>query len=177
MTEEDTKVNLVCERLRKRPVVQSKFKYTADELGCPGPQNKEALFDWQFDYLGKSALEKFGGISGLIEALHSDKEKVRRYIEQEIRQGLTTEEAESDERSEVYGINYQAPKKMASYLELVWDEFKELTMIVLTIAGIVSLVLGIITDTEGTGMWLSIIVMGDQAGLKAFLLFLPFSFV
>lgn len=50
---------------------------------------------------------------------------------------------------------------MASYLELVWDEFKELTMIVLTIAGIVSLVLGIITDTEGTGMWLSIIVMGD----------------
>ena len=49
---------------------------------------------------------------------------------------------------------------MASYLELVWDEFKELTMIVLTIAGIVSLVLGIITDTEGTGMWLSNIVMG-----------------
>ena len=64
-------------------------------------------------------------------------------------------------RIDTYGINYQAPKKMASYLELVWDEFKELTMIVLTIAGIVSLVLGIITDTEGTGMWLSIIVMGD----------------
>ena len=34
------------------------------------------------------------------------------------------------------------------------------TMIVLTVAGLLSLVLGLINDTEGTGMWLSNIVMG-----------------
>ena len=33
------------------------------------------------------------------------------------------------------------------------------TMIVLTVAGLLSLVLGLINDTEGTGMWLSNIVI------------------
>ena len=98
------------------------------------------MFDWQFDYLGKSALKRFGGINGLVEALHSNKEK-----------GLTTEEAEDEERIDTYGINYQAPKKMVTFLELVWNEWKMPTMIVLTVAGLLSLVLGLINDTEGTG--------------------------
>ena len=49
---------------------------------------------------------------------------------------------------------------MVTFLELVWNEWKMPTMIVLTVAGLLSLVLGLINDTEGTGMWLSNIVMG-----------------
>ena len=45
-------------------------------LGAPTAQMKDSLFDWQMEGDGPKTVERFGGISNLVKALHSNIETV-----------------------------------------------------------------------------------------------------
>ncbi|OQS02761.1 P-type ATPase (P-ATPase) Superfamily, partial [Thraustotheca clavata] len=46
-------------------------------------------------------------------------------------------------REQTYGKNYIEPEKPSTIFELMWEAFKDLTIIVLSVAGIISLILGL----------------------------------
>ena len=52
------------------------FCYGPNELGAPTAENKNTLFDWQLENEGPKALERFGGVEGLVASLGSNVEKV-----------------------------------------------------------------------------------------------------
>ncbi|KAK8807241.1 hypothetical protein WA158_004000 [Blastocystis sp. Blastoise] len=115
--------------------MSSFFKWTVADLSCPDANHRYALFDWQKCYNGASSLNFFGGIDGLVEGLHTSTSY-----------GLSTIEANSIERKNQYGINYIPPKKMRTLREFIIESFKNLPLIILTIAGSISLVLGFIMN-------------------------------
>ncbi|TYZ59418.1 hypothetical protein PybrP1_001039 [[Pythium] brassicae (nom. inval.)] len=87
-------------------------------------------------------LEKLGGITGVAAAIAVD-----------IRQGLDNNNAdELKRREDTFGSNYIPPPKPKSLLELMWEAFQDLTIIVLTCSGIISVILAVtVGDHPDTG--------------------------
>ncbi|KAK8811361.1 hypothetical protein WA158_003095 [Blastocystis sp. Blastoise] len=118
----------------------SKYCWGPKELGAPQADIKDSLFDWQLENKGAKTLDAFGGVKGLAACFGTNLEK-----------GLTDEEAEDEERAEVYGTNRTVEKKSATYWEIVWDALQDVTLIILIVAAVVSMILGVITEGWGSG--------------------------
>jgi len=110
---------------------------------------------------GKERLQEFGGPQGLARALHSDLDK-----------GLCGEDKLQRSR-ELYGENRVPPPRSASYLELVWGALHDPTLIVLVIAGLVSLILGVTVDEdknvgwiEGAAIMVSVLIVVNVAAIN-----------
>ena len=52
------------------------YCFSAEDLSSPSADNKDALFDWQFDYSGADSLSRFNGVEGLMSSLGTDPKKV-----------------------------------------------------------------------------------------------------
>ncbi|GLD97584.1 hypothetical protein PINS_up006274 [Pythium insidiosum] len=85
---------------------------------------------------------RLGGLAGIADALNVD-----------IRHGLNNDDkADLQKREDCFGKNYVAPPKPKSFLELMWDAFQDITIIVLTIAGVFSIILSVtVGDHPETG--------------------------
>lgn len=91
-----------------------------------------------------AALARLGGTSGVAEALSVSLDF-----------GLdTTNTADLTQREQFYGRNFVEPATPKSFLELMWDAFQDVTMIILTIAGIISLILGLTVDHDPSTGWI-----------------------
>ncbi|KAL8009497.1 putative P-type ATPase, HAD-like superfamily [Plasmopara halstedii] len=79
----------------------------------------------------QDVLARMGGLEGIANALNVDP-----------RQGLDSNDAaDLAKREESFGKNYVPPPKPKSFLELMWDAFQDITIIVLTISGFISIIL------------------------------------
>ncbi|GMF49407.1 unnamed protein product [Phytophthora fragariaefolia] len=87
-------------------------------------------------------LDSIGGLEGIAAALRVD-----------LRQGLDAKDANDlRSREEFFGRNYIPPPKSKGFLELMWDAFQDITIIILTISGIFSIILSsTIGDHKETG--------------------------
>ncbi|EGZ10538.1 hypothetical protein PHYSODRAFT_520956 [Phytophthora sojae] len=87
-------------------------------------------------------LESVGGLDGVAAALRVD-----------LRQGLDAKDAaDLRNREDFFGKNYIPPPKAKGFLELMWDAFQDITIIILTISGIFSIVLSsTVGDHKETG--------------------------
>ncbi|KAL4109487.1 hypothetical protein PRIC1_001187 [Phytophthora ramorum] len=90
----------------------------------------------------QEVLSGMGGLDGIAAALDVDP-----------RQGLDTNNAaDLEKREEFFGKNYVPPPKAKSFLELMWDAFQDITIIVLTISGFISIILSVtVGDHPETG--------------------------
>ncbi|RHY14175.1 hypothetical protein DYB36_001682 [Aphanomyces astaci] len=87
-----------------------------------------------------AALEKLGGVEGVAHSLNVTLE-----------QGLDTNDAaDLAAREAKYGRNYIEADKPLTLFQLMWQAFNDLTIIVLTCAGTISLVLGFIPMPKST---------------------------
>ncbi|XP_062226645.1 calcium-transporting ATPase 5, plasma membrane-type-like isoform X2 [Phragmites australis] len=82
-----------------------------------------------------SALQQYGGISGVASMLKTDSEK-----------GVSGDDSDLTARQNAFGSNTYPRKKGRSFLAFVWDACKDLTLIILMVAAAVSLALGITTE-------------------------------
>ncbi|RLN95016.1 hypothetical protein BBJ28_00021312 [Nothophytophthora sp. Chile5] len=87
-------------------------------------------------------LGSVGGLEGVAAALKVD-----------LRQGLDANDAaDLQNREDFFGKNYIAPPTAKSFLELMWDAFQDITIIILTISGIFSIILSsTVGDHKDTG--------------------------
>jgi Ca2+ transporting ATPase len=87
-------------------------------------------------------LESVGGLEGVADALRVD-----------LRQGLdATDAGDLRNREDFFGKNYIPPPKSKSFLELMWDAFQDITIIILTISGVISIILSVtVGDHPETG--------------------------
>ncbi|KAE9362362.1 Plasma membrane calcium-transporting ATPase 4 [Phytophthora fragariae] len=90
----------------------------------------------------QEVLTNIGGLQGVAAALNVDP-----------RQGLNSNNtADLALREESFGRNYVEPPKPKSFLELMWDAYQDITIIVLTISGFISIVLSVtVGDHPETG--------------------------
>ncbi|CAI5745177.1 unnamed protein product [Peronospora destructor] len=79
----------------------------------------------------QDVLGGMGGLEGIAASLNVDP-----------RQGLDSNNSvDLTNREEAFGKNYVPPPKAKSFLELMWDAFQDITIIVLTISGFISIIL------------------------------------
>ncbi|OQS00711.1 P-type ATPase (P-ATPase) Superfamily [Achlya hypogyna] len=90
-------------------------------------------------------LKSLGGIEGVATSLKTS-----------LTAGLDANQAQDIEAREgAFGRNYIEPERPATILELMWEAFHDSTIIVLTISGLISLVLGLAVPGEhGTTEWI-----------------------
>ncbi|RLN98093.1 hypothetical protein BBJ28_00020692 [Nothophytophthora sp. Chile5] len=71
----------------------------------------------------------------------------------DLRQGLDAQDAaDLQRREDFFGKNYVPPPESKSFLELMWDAFQDITMIILTISGVFSIILSsTVGDHKSTG--------------------------
>ncbi|OWZ09373.1 Calcium-translocating P-type ATPase [Phytophthora megakarya] len=87
-------------------------------------------------------LAKLGGITGVAASLGVD-----------ITQGLNTNDsADLKRREDTFGSNYIPPPRAKSLLELMFEAFQDMTIIVLTISGILSVILAVTVVTMVTAI-------------------------
>ncbi|KAJ1272648.1 hypothetical protein BS78_06G219400 [Paspalum vaginatum] len=82
-----------------------------------------------------SALQQYGGISGVANMLKTDTDK-----------GISGDDSDLMARRNAFGPNTYPRKKGRSFWAFVWDACKDLTLIILMVAAAVSLALGIYTE-------------------------------
>uniref|UniRef100_A0A0E0KUV2 Cation-transporting P-type ATPase N-terminal domain-containing protein n=1 Tax=Oryza punctata TaxID=4537 RepID=A0A0E0KUV2_ORYPU len=82
-----------------------------------------------------SALQQYGGISGVVRMLNTNTEK-----------GISGDDSDLTARRNAFGSNTYPRKKGRSFLAFLWDACKDLTLIILMVAAAVSLALGITTE-------------------------------
>ncbi|KAF0894161.1 hypothetical protein E2562_034893 [Oryza meyeriana var. granulata] len=82
-----------------------------------------------------SALQQYGGISGVAGMLKTDIEK-----------GINGDDLDLTARRNAFGSNTYPRKKGRSFLAFLWDACKDLTLIILMVAAAISLALGITTE-------------------------------
>ncbi|CAK4641525.1 unnamed protein product [Aphanomyces euteiches] len=109
------------------------------------------------------ALEALGGIEGVASQLGVS-------LETGLDGGNATDLAK---REATYGKNYVEPEKPTSILELMWEAWQDMTIMVLTASGLVSLVLGLTIghDTsvdwiEGASILLAVFIVTSVAALN-----------
>uniref|UniRef100_A0A0D9W937 Calcium-transporting ATPase n=1 Tax=Leersia perrieri TaxID=77586 RepID=A0A0D9W937_9ORYZ len=82
-----------------------------------------------------SALQQYGGISGVAGMLKTDTDK-----------GISGDDSDLTARRNAFGSNTYPRKKGRSFLAFLWDACKDLTLIILMVAAAISLALGITTE-------------------------------
>jgi Ca2+ transporting ATPase len=87
-------------------------------------------------------LEELGGSNGLIEKLNSSKTT-----------GLLSND-DHQERISIYGRNKPAKEKKFSYFELCWIALKDPTLRVLIVAGLISLIIGVVLEDHPEYAWI-----------------------
>lgn len=89
------------------------------------------------DYLNSN----FGGVQKLIHKLHTSSER-----------GIGGFADDLENRKKVFGYNFIPPKPPKTFLQFLIDAFKDTILIILTVAAVVSLLLGIFApeDCEGS---------------------------
>ncbi|KAF1323097.1 Calcium-translocating p-type atpase, pmca-type, partial [Globisporangium splendens] len=87
-------------------------------------------------------LEKLGGVAGVAAAIAVN-----------IQEGLDSNNAaDLQRREDTYGSNYVPPPRAKGLLELMWEAFQDLTIMVLTASGIISVILSVtVGDHPDTG--------------------------
>ncbi|KAM0359560.1 hypothetical protein ACHAPY_009790 [Fusarium culmorum] len=136
-------------------VVPSLNQQTPDEKGIkfppvPVPVSNNAPFSHTPDDLNEllnpkslDKLRSFGGLQGLAQSLNVDVNAGLSVDE------LQTQNASSNERIRIYGRNQLPAKKPKSIWRLAWITFQEAVLVLLTVAGTISLALGLY-ETFGT---------------------------
>ncbi|CAH0489952.1 unnamed protein product [Peronospora farinosa] len=87
-------------------------------------------------------LAKVGGVSGVAKLLSVD-----------INQGLNSmDSVDLKRREDTFGSNYVTPPRAKTLIEHLWDAFQDMTVIILSISGILSVILAIaVSDDPDTG--------------------------
>ncbi|KAJ3676858.1 hypothetical protein LUZ60_002582 [Juncus effusus] len=89
-----------------------------------------------------SSLQELGGVKGLSNLIKTDVEK-----------GIDGHEEEILERKEIFSSNTYPRKKGRSFFLFLWDACKDLTLIILIVAAVISLVLGMTTESVSEGWY------------------------
>ena len=87
--------------------------------------------------------EKFTSINEVVRRLHSS-----------VARGIEGSEREIAHRTDVYGSNYIPPQPPKTFLEFLFDAFKDTLLIILMIAGLVSLILGVTVEEDKSTAWI-----------------------
>lgn len=86
---------------------------------------------------------KYGGVKEVVRKLQSSVVK-----------GLNGGEDELVHRRKIFGSNYIPPQPSKSFLEFLIDAFKDTLLIILMIAGLVSLILGVTVEEDKSTAWI-----------------------
>ncbi|KAL6077712.1 putative Plasma membrane calcium-transporting ATPase 1 [Balamuthia mandrillaris] len=88
----------------------------------------------------RQTLKEWGGLSGLADLLHTSLEN-----------GLSKQEVEAgaSQRKEAFGVNELPEPPSKGFFSMLWEQLTDTTIIILTIAAIVSLIFGILLPEEG----------------------------
>ncbi|CEG47521.1 calcium-translocating p-type pmca-type [Plasmopara halstedii] len=107
----------------------------------PDSSDLIGLIETQHEHQAEK-LAKVGGITGVAGSLGVD-----------ITKGLNSNDsADLRRREDMFGSNYIPPPKPKGLLELMWEAFQDMTIIVLTISGVLSVILAItVGDHPDTG--------------------------
>ncbi|XP_078151095.1 calcium-transporting ATPase 5, plasma membrane-type-like isoform X1 [Carex rostrata] len=89
-----------------------------------------------------SSLQELGGINGLSKLLKSNAER-----------GISADATELERRKELFGSNTYPRKKGKNYFLFLWEASQDLTLIILTVAAVISLVLGMTTESVSEGWY------------------------
>ena len=87
--------------------------------------------------------EKFGNIDEIVRRLHSS-----------VVRGIEGSPNEIEHRKATFGSNYIPPQPPKTFLEFLFDAFKDTLLIILMIAGLVSLVLGVTVEEDKSTAWI-----------------------
>lgn len=91
-----------------------------------------------------TALDRLGGVRGVAEKL-----------DVQLESGLiSTAKDDLEQREQIYGRNYVQPPCPKTFFELMWDAFQDVTIIILSIAGVISLILGLTVDHDPSTGWI-----------------------
>lgn len=86
----------------------------------------------------------YGGVRGLAASLHVDTER-----------GLPTDDAsDMDARRAAFGCNSLPQPRSTSLLRLFWEALHDTTLVILMLAGAISLVLGLTTEEDKSTSWI-----------------------
>ncbi|KAJ3704608.1 hypothetical protein LUZ61_008313 [Rhynchospora tenuis] len=89
-----------------------------------------------------ATLQELGGIKGLSNLLKSSVER-----------GTSADVAELQQRKELFGTNTYPRKKGRSIFLFVWEACQDLTLVILMVAAVISLVLGMTTESVSEGWY------------------------
>ena len=87
--------------------------------------------------------EKFTSINEVVRRLHSS-----------VARGIDGGQGEIEHRTAIYGSNYIPPQPPKTFLEFLFDAFKDTLLIILMIAGVVSLILGVTVEEDKSTAWI-----------------------
>jgi Ca2+ transporting ATPase len=87
--------------------------------------------------------EKYGNINEIVRRLHSS-----------VARGIEASEQEITNRKTTFGSNYIPPQPPKTFLEFLFDAFKDTLLIILMIAGLVSLILGVTVEEDKSTAWI-----------------------
>eukprot|EP00123_Amoebidium_parasiticum_P009347 comp19411_c0_seq1/m.22487 comp19411_c0_seq1/g.22487 ORF comp19411_c0_seq1/g.22487 comp19411_c0_seq1/m.22487 type:complete len:1074 (-) comp19411_c0_seq1:497-3718(-) len=87
--------------------------------------------------------KNYGGVEGMAKRLHTDRKG-----------GLSGDPSDLALRQKVFGENRLPKPSSASFLRLVWEAMQDLTLMILVVAGIVSLVLGLTIEEDKSTGWI-----------------------
>ncbi|KNC80411.1 hypothetical protein SARC_07230 [Sphaeroforma arctica JP610] len=86
----------------------------------------------------------FGGVDGLVKALHADTEN-----------GLSAEDDEDIKgRADDFGDNRVPSPPQRSLLLLMWDALHDVTLVILLVAGVISLIIGLTVEEDKSIAWI-----------------------
>ena len=87
--------------------------------------------------------EEFGGVNEIVRRLHSS-----------VARGIEASDNEITQRQQTFGSNYIPPQPPKTFLEFLFDAFKDTLLIILMIAGLVSLILGVTVEEDKSTAWI-----------------------
>ncbi|CAL1386810.1 unnamed protein product [Linum trigynum] len=100
------------------------------------------------------ALQQYGGVRGL-----------ERMLKTNLETGVSPDEADMLNRKNVFGANTYPRRKGRSFLRFLWEAWQDLTLIILTVAAVLSLALGIKTEGikegwyDGASIYIAVILV------------------
>ncbi|XP_020083274.1 calcium-transporting ATPase 8, plasma membrane-type-like isoform X1 [Ananas comosus] len=89
-----------------------------------------------------STLQEYGGVKGLAKMLKSNVDR-----------GTSEDDMELMQRREAFGANTYPRKKGRSFLLFLWEACQDLTLIILMVAAVISLALGMTTESVSEGWY------------------------
>eukprot|EP00054_Salpingoeca_dolichothecata_P015910 m.92418 g.92418 ORF g.92418 m.92418 type:complete len:1299 (-) comp21718_c0_seq1:367-4263(-) len=87
--------------------------------------------------------KKFGGVSGLSARLNTNTDR-----------GISATQQDIENRQRVFGANIIPEVKPKSFFQLMWEALQDVTLVILIIAGIISLILGLTVEEDSDTAWI-----------------------